>query len=105
MSHIFSCFAVYFIQGEINKMKKKTLFKEPPRSKRIAAAVKISSPREFRESIQKLGKQGFTLHERRALILAQNRARAQLKRKNLSEKERLEFAEISGVDLNEMFKI
>ncbi len=70
------------------------LFDRRPTSKRRADIVSIRTPTEFRMSISKLQEGRFTLAERRSLVLAQNRARAQLGRKDLSSKERMEFTEI-----------
>ena len=66
-----------------------------PKDPRLARIIKIDTPSNFRKSIKILSKGGLTLKERRALILAQNRAKAQLGRKNLSDAERREFTEIS----------
>ncbi len=70
----------------------------------LAAKVSIASPGLFRESIRELKKDGITLKERRALVLAQNRATAQLSRKNLSFKERVEFRKISGMRIPRVTK-
>ncbi len=71
------------------------LFDTKVKSKKIASEISITSPAAFRESIKKLEKNGLTTHEERALILAQNRAKAQLHRKDLSPKERSQFKKIS----------
>ncbi len=73
---------------------RRTLF-FAPKDPRLARIIKIDTPSNFRKSIRILSKGGLTLKERRALILAQNRAKAQLGRKNLSPSERREFTEIS----------
>lgn len=78
--------------------KRKTLF-FPAKSKRLARIISIKSPTAFRKSIRTLKKGGVTLKEKRALVLAQNRARAILKKKNLSVKERKQFREISKIKL------
>ncbi len=70
-----------------------------PTDPRLARDISIRSPREFRRSIRILSKGGLTLKERRGLILAQNRAKAQLNRKNLSAPERREFKEISRIKI------
>ena len=77
---------------------KKTMFMKP-KNKALARKISIESPTKFRESISKCKKGGLTLEEKRALVLAQNRARVQLKRKNLSGKERRQFQAISKVKL------
>lgn len=78
--------------------KKNTLF-APPKSKRIAKIVNITSPTAFKESIRKLKKGGLSGNEKKALVLARNRAGAQLKRKNLSGKERVQFRKIKNMSL------
>ena len=80
-----------------------TLFFKP-KSKRLARDISIRSPAAFRRSIMKLKKGGFTTKEKRALVLAQNRSRAQLKRKNLSLKERKQFMSISRMKLPKKIK-
>ncbi len=69
------------------------------KSKRLARDVTIVSPTAFRESIRKLKVGGLTLKEKRALVLAKNRAGAQLKRKNLSPKERKQFRAIMKINI------
>lgn len=70
-----------------------------PTSKKLARDISITSPVAFQKSIRTIKKDGVTLKEKRALVLAQNRARAQLKRSNLSMKERIEFARIANIRL------
>ncbi len=74
----------------------KTIF-FPPKSKRLAKIISITSPSAFRKSIRVLSRGGLTLRERRALVLAQNRARAILKKKTLSPKERREMKAIAKI--------
>ena len=62
-----------------------------PRNKALAKKITIRSPLAFDQSIQRVKKGGVTLEEKRGLVVAQNRARAQLQRKNLSLKERIQF--------------
>lgn len=76
--------------------KKKTMF-FPPKNKFLAERISIESPEAFRASIKLLEENGLTKEERRALVLAQNRATAQLNRKNLSDKEIREMTEISKI--------
>lgn len=71
----------------------------PPKSKRIAKIISIRSPTAFKESIKKLRKGGLTTTEKKALVLARTRASLQLKRKNLSSKERVQFKKISQIKL------
>lgn len=77
----------------------KNLFHTGKPNKRLADAISIKNPNQFRESISKLKTNGLSLKERRALILAQNRAKAQLGRKNLSIKERKQMREISHISI------
>jgi hypothetical protein len=77
---------------------KKSLF-FPPRNKRIAKIISIKSPSAFKISISKLREGGITITEKRSLVLAKNRAKAQLKRKNLSPKERKQFKMIVAMKL------
>ena len=80
------------------RVKGKTLF-FPAKSKRLARIISIKSPTAFRKSIRTLKKGGLKTNEKRALVLAQNRARAILKKKNLSIKERKQFREISKIKI------
>lgn len=79
-------------------MKKKTMF-FPAKNKRLANIVTIQSPIAFRESIKTLRKNGLQPKERRALILAQNRAKGMLKRKNLSPMERRQMGAIAKIKI------
>ena len=63
---------------------------------RLAEIIDISSPEAFDMSITEIKKGGVTLKEKRALVLARNRAGAQLGRKNLSPKEIREFTIIKN---------
>ncbi len=74
------------------------LFDIKPKSKRLARIISIKSPQDFIRSIRIIKKGGVTLQEKRALVLAQNRARAILKKK-ISLKERIEFIKISKIKL------
>lgn len=65
----------------------------------IAEKISITSPYMFRKSIDKLKQNGLTLHEYKGLVLAQNRAKAILKRKDLSEMERKQMREIGEIKL------
>ncbi len=66
---------------------------------RLARDISITSPAAFRKSIKILKKGGITLKEMRALQLAKNRGAAQLKRKNLSSKEKKQFRAISKINI------
>lgn len=68
-----------------------------PRSKRIARIITIRNPAAFRRGMKILMQDGLTLSERRALILAKNRARVILRRTDLSSKEVRQMTEISRV--------
>jgi len=80
-------------------MVKKSLFDIKVKHKRLARKISITSPTSFRKSIKELKKGGLNRKEKSALVLAQNRARAQLNRKNLSMKERKQFRQISKIKL------
>ncbi len=82
----------------LSKKLKRSLF-FPPKNKRLARAITIKSPAAFRKSIKKLKKGGITTTEKRALVLARTRAKIQLKRKNLSAKEKRQMREISRITL------
>ena len=77
----------------------RTLFFKP-KDKRLAKIITIKSPAAFKESIKILKKGGLTLKEKRGLVLAKNRASAQLHRKNLSPKERKQFRAISKITIS-----
>jgi len=84
-------------------MVRKTLFFKA-KSKALAKKISITSPAAFRASIKELKKGGLSLREKRALVLARNRAAAQLKRKNLSAKERKQFRAISKISIPKISK-
>ena len=75
------------------KFTKSLFFK--PKDKSLARKISIVSPTKFKNSITRLRKGGITLKDKRALVLARTRASVQLKRKNLSPKERRQFRTIS----------
>lgn len=81
------------------KMKKKSLFNIPVKNRSLSRKISITSPTAFKRSIRELKKGGINIKEKRALVLARNRAKAQLNRKNLSPKERKQFREISKINL------
>lgn len=76
----------------------KTLF-FPPKNKKLAQQISISSPGAFKESIADLKRGGLSTQEFRALNLAKIRARLQLRRKNLSGKERMQFKKIASMKI------
>lgn len=78
--------------------RRRTIF-FPPRHKKLADIISIESPAAFRESIRRLTRVGIGATEKRALVLAQNRAKAMLKKRNLSAKERRELATIARMPL------
>ncbi len=80
--------------------RRQTLF-FPPTNPRLARAISITSPQQFKKSIGRVRKlKGISpTTKRRALTLAKNRAGAQLKRKTLSVKERREFTAISRINI------
>lgn len=76
----------------------------PPKDKALARKISIKSPFAFRKSIRELKKGGITLKEKRALTLAKIRATVQLKRNNLSNKERKQFRTISQMNIPKVTK-
>jgi len=85
------------------RRRRKTIF-FPPRHKKLADIISIESPAAFRESIRKLKRMGIGATEKRALVLAQNRAKAMLKKRSLSAKERRELQAIARMRLPEVTK-
>jgi hypothetical protein len=83
-------------QSKSMPSRRQTMFFSP-KDKELAKKVSIENPSKFKKSIKTLEKDGLTVKERRALILAQNRAVAQLERSNLSKKERKEFNKIKNM--------
>lgn len=75
-----------------------------PQDKRLDRIITIKSPRGFRRSISTLREGEITLKEKRALVLAQNRARVQLKRKNLSPSERKQLRSLASLKLPKITK-
>jgi hypothetical protein len=75
------------------RVRGKTIF-FPPRDRKLADTISIKFPAAFRESIRKLKRTGIGAREKRALVRAQNRARAMLKKKSLSAKERKQLQAI-----------
>ena len=78
--------------------RKQTLFFEPT-NPALARKIKISSVGEFIQSIQRVKADGYTVRDQRALTLAQNRAKAQLNRRNLSPQKRKQFMIISRIPI------
>ncbi len=78
----------------VNTKFPKSLF-FPPKNKALAAKISIRTPAQFRKSIRELKKGGITLKERRGLVLARTRAKVQLKRENLSKRERNQMMAIA----------
>jgi len=78
-----------------NKSTKGIFF--PPKYKRLSKIITIRSPSAFRKSIRTLKKNGITRTEQRALVLARTRAAAQLRRTDLSPKERAQMRAISEI--------
>lgn len=70
---------------------------EPAHNKLLANEISIKSPNDFRKSIHNLKSNGLTLHEKKALVLARTRAKLQLRRHNLSIKERKQMYQISKI--------
>ncbi len=71
----------------------------PPKDRKLARKISIRTPTQFKNSIRELKKHGLTLKEKRALVLARNRAMVQLKRKNLSTRERNQMRAIADTKI------
>jgi len=73
---------------------------DPPKHKWLAKIIRIDSPKAARKAVQEL-KNKMNNRNRglivRAANLAANRAKAMLKRKNLSRKERKELREVEKI--------
>src|SRR6185503_17763199 len=78
--------------------RRRTIF-FPPRHKKLADIISIESPAAFRESIRRLKRVGIGATEKRALVLAQNRAKAMVKKRNLSPSERIQLQSIARMSL------
>lgn len=83
--------------------RKRTMFVKP-KSKTLAAVVKIDTPANAKKSVIELKKM-FRKREhrdskvkiKRATVLAYSRSRAMLKKKDLSSKEKAEFRKIARI--------
>lgn len=84
--------------SKIRKKDMKGLF-EPAKNPRLARIISTETPAKFRKSILTLSKGGLSLQEFRALTLAKTRAKLQLRRPNLSAKERREFRMIANTKI------
>ncbi len=84
----------------LKKKFSRSLFNKP-KSKKLARDISIKSPTAFKRSISKLKKSNgrLSVREGRGLVLAQNRARVQLRRRNLSVKERRQFTAITKIKI------
>lgn len=69
----------------------------PARHKRLADIITIATPEGARGAVRTLAKSGFSPLKIRSMVLAANRARASLHRRNLSARERREFREIAQI--------
>lgn len=79
------------------KITKSIFFK--PKNKALARKITIRTPSAFRKSIKVLKSKGITSEEKKSLLLAKTRARVQLKRRNLSPKERRQMKAIAETKL------
>jgi len=85
------------------RIRRKTMF-GPPKHKNLAQITTIENPIKASEAARQLMKQTKRLKRSSSILrraysaqLAANRARAQLKRKNLSSKERAEMREVAAI--------
>lgn len=77
-----------------------SIFDIPVKSQYLARVISIESVAAFRKSVRTLsGQKSYNTEKYRALILAQNRAKASLKRKNLKPATRARFKTISKVNI------
>ncbi len=70
-----------------------------PKDAKLARKISIQTPGKFRKSIALLEKNGITVKENQALVLAKTRAKVQLLRKNLSIRERKQMKAISKIKI------
>jgi hypothetical protein len=84
--------------------RRRTIF-FPPRNKKLADIISIESPAAFKESIRRLQRGGLTATEKRALVLAQNRAKAMLKKRSVSANERRQLESIARIPLPPVTRI
>jgi len=80
--------------------RRKTMF-FPPKYPSLAKIVRIDSPKNARKAVKtllakfkKAKRRDVKVRVKRAAVLAGNRAKAMLRRKNLSAKERKEMREV-----------
>ena len=78
--------------------RRKTIF-FPPKNRRLADVISIESPAAFRRSVRTLAAGGLGRREKSALVLARNRAKAMLRKRGLSDKERKQLREIVSTPL------
>lgn len=79
------------------RITKSIFFK--PKNKALARKISIKTPSAFRKSIRMIKTKGVTSEEKKALSLAKTRAKVQLKRRNLSPKERKQMMAIATTKL------
>ncbi len=84
------------------KITKSIFFK--PKDKALAKKISIKTPGQFKKSIMELKKNGITLKENKALVLARTRAKVQLKRTNLSTRERNQMKAIASTTIPRVSK-
>ena len=88
----------------ITTRRQRSMFYEPPKSKKLAGIVSIESTRKAKKAAKEL-KHEFKsarsrekkTHIKRATVLAANRAKAAAKKRNLSRKEKEELREIAEI--------
>lgn len=87
-----------------SRKSSKSMFYKPPKHPTIAEKISIESPTKARESVkiliaeaEKAKRKDAILLRARASLLASMRAKAMLKRRNLSKKERRELKEVSEI--------
>ncbi len=90
--------------GRRRKTKRRGMFYYPPKSPLLAKIVRIDTPANARKSAKTLlkmfkeaKKRSWKAHIKKAVVLAGNRAKAMLNKKNLSPKERRELKEVAKI--------
>jgi len=71
-------------------------------NRRLVDVISITSPSAFKQSMLILSKGGLSNKEKKDIVLAKERAKTQLRRKNLTQKERYDFNDMILMNLGEM---
>jgi len=71
-------------------------------NRRLVDVISITSPSAFKQSMLILSKGGLSNKEKKDIVLAKERAKTQLRRKNLTQQERYDFNDMILMNLGEM---